>query len=73
IVCVSAEHWHYDELTLLGSFHFTTQDALVALERLRQHEFAVERLISDTRPLREIVQVFEQLERGVGIKYAIVP
>lgn len=72
-VCVSAERWHYDELTLLGSFHFTTQDALAALERLRQHEFAVERLISDTRPLREIVQVFEQLEQGEGIKYAIVP
>ncbi|MDW8107221.1 MAG: alcohol dehydrogenase catalytic domain-containing protein [Armatimonadota bacterium] len=72
-VCVSAERWHYDELTLLGSFHFTTHDALAALERLRQREFAVERLISDTRPLREIVQVFEQLERGVGIKYAIVP
>ncbi|MDW8050973.1 MAG: alcohol dehydrogenase catalytic domain-containing protein, partial [Armatimonadota bacterium] len=61
IVCVSAERWHYDELTLLGSFHFTTQDALAALKRLRhQHRFPVERLISDTRPLREIVQVFEQ-------------
>jgi hypothetical protein len=24
-------------------------------------------------PLREIVAVFEQLDRGAGIKYAIVP
>jgi L-iditol 2-dehydrogenase len=72
-VSVLAERWHYDELTILGSFHFTTQDALNALQRLRQHEFAVERLITDTRPLREIVQVFEQLDRGEGIKYAIVP
>lgn len=72
-VQVLAERWHYDELTLLGSFHFTTQDALNALQRLRQHEFAVERLITDTRPLSELVQVFEALDRGEGIKYAIAP
>jgi len=72
-VSVLAERWHYDELTILGSFHFTTQDALNALQRLRQPEFPVERLITDTRPLNEIVQVFKQLDRGEGIKYAIVP
>lgn len=72
-VSILAERWHYDELTILGSFHFTTPDALQALERLHQSEFAVEQLITDTRPLREIVQVFEQLDRGEGIKYAIVP
>lgn len=72
-VSILAERWHYDELTILGSFHFTTQDALNALERLHRNEFAVEQLITDTRPLREIVQVFEQLDQGEGIKYAIVP
>ncbi|MCX7924491.1 MAG: alcohol dehydrogenase catalytic domain-containing protein [Fimbriimonadales bacterium] len=72
-VSVLAERWHYDELTILGSFHFTTQDAQIALQRLRQHEFAVERLITATRPLNEIVEVFEQLDQGEGIKYAIVP
>ncbi|GIV07955.1 MAG: sorbitol dehydrogenase [Fimbriimonadales bacterium] len=72
-VSVLAERWHYDELTILGSFHFTTQDALNALQRLRQPEFQVERLITDTRPLKEIVQVFEQMDKGDGIKYAIVP
>ncbi len=72
-VQVLAERWHYDELTLLGSFHFTTQDAQQALQRLRQQEFAVERLITDTRPLSDLTQVFEALDRGEGIKYAIVP
>ncbi|MCS6919985.1 MAG: hypothetical protein NZM28_09450, partial [Fimbriimonadales bacterium] len=72
-VSVLAERWHYDELTILGSFHFTTADAQNALRRLRQQEFAIERLITDTRPLSEIVKVFEQLDRGEGIKYAIVP
>lgn len=72
-VNVLAERWHYDELTILGSFHFTTQDALNALQRLRQREFQVERLITDICPLKEIVPIFEQLDRGEGIKYAIVP
>ncbi|BCW95610.1 MAG: alcohol dehydrogenase catalytic domain-containing protein [Fimbriimonadales bacterium] len=72
-VSVLAERWHYDELTILGSFHFTTQDAHTALERLRRHQLPVERLITDTYPLREIVSVFERLDRGEGIKYAIAP
>jgi L-iditol 2-dehydrogenase len=72
-VSVLAERWHYDELTILGSFHFTTQDAHTALERLRHGQLPVERLISGTYPLRELVAVFERLDRGEGIKYAIVP
>ncbi len=72
-VSVLAERWHYDELTILGSFHFTTQDAHTALERLQRHQLPVERLITDAYSLREIVSVFERLDRGEGIKYAIVP
>jgi len=72
-VCFEAERLHYDEITLLGSFHFTTQDAHAALQRLRKNAFPVEKLISDTRPLREIAQVFEELDRGIGLKVAIVP
>jgi len=72
-VSVLAERWHYDELTILGSFHFTTQDAHTALERLRQGQLPVERLITGVYPLRAIVDVFERLDRGEGVKYAIVP
>ncbi len=72
-VCFDAERLHYDEITLLGSFHFATQDARTALQRLREEDFPVERLISDTRPLQEIAQVFQELDQGVGLKVAIVP
>ncbi|MFQ3610002.1 MAG: alcohol dehydrogenase catalytic domain-containing protein [Fimbriimonadales bacterium] len=72
-VCIDAEHLHYGERTLLGSFHLTTRDAQQALERLRSGVLPVERLITDTRPLREIVSVFEALDRGEGMKYAILP
>ncbi len=72
-VCLNAEQLHYGERTLLGSFHLTTQDALNALERLRSGVLPVERLVSATRPLSEIVSVYEALDRGEGMKYAIVP
>jgi L-iditol 2-dehydrogenase len=72
-VSILAERWHYDELTILGSFHFTTQDALTALERLREGRMPVEQLITDRFPLCEIAYAFEQLDRGRGIKYAITP
>ncbi|MCL6534330.1 MAG: alcohol dehydrogenase catalytic domain-containing protein [Armatimonadetes bacterium] len=72
-VCLPAEPLHYDELTLLGSFHLTTEDAVQALERLKAGGLPVERLISETYPLRAIKQVFERLDRGEGMKYAIVP
>jgi L-iditol 2-dehydrogenase len=72
-VCFEAERLHYDEMSLLGSFHYTTQDAHEALRRLREPSFPIERLITDTRPLDEIVQVFEELEQGIGLKVAVVP
>lgn len=72
-VCLPAETLHYDELTLLGSFHLTTEDALCALNRLKSGDLPVERLITDTCPLRDIAQVYERLDRGEGMKYAIVP
>ncbi len=72
-VCFPAERLHYDEITLVGSFHLTTQDALQALERLRGGALPVERLITATKPLSEIVSVFEALDKGEGMKYALVP
>lgn len=72
-VCFSAEPLHYDELTLLGSFHLTTEDARLAIERLRTSDLPVERLITATYPLREIETVYALLDRGEGMKYALVP
>ncbi len=72
-VCFDAERLHYDEVALLGSFHYTTQSAQDALQMLRDPSLPVERLITDTRPLKEIPQVFEELDRGIGLKVAIVP
>lgn len=67
-----AEKLHYQELTLIGTFHYTTADVYEAYERLKNHELPVRQLITATRPLSEIVQVFQDLDAGVGMKYAIV-
>jgi L-iditol 2-dehydrogenase len=72
-VCFEAERLHYEEMTLLGSFHYTIHDAHEALRRLHEPGFPIEQLITDTRPLDEIVQVFQELDQGIGLKVAIVP
>lgn len=69
----SAEQLHYRELALIGTFHYTTADVYAAYERLKNRELNVRQLITATRPLSEIVQVFQDLDAGIGMKYAIVP
>lgn len=69
----SGHRIHYDEVTLLGSFHYTTPDLVEAHRLLATGEVRLDRLISGTRPLADLPDVFEQLERGEGIKFAVQP
>jgi L-iditol 2-dehydrogenase len=63
---------HYDQLTLKGVFHFTPADVLQAYHYLCEGELPVERLLSGQHPLVELPSLIERLDRGEGIKYAIV-
>lgn len=69
----SAHRIHYDEVTLLGSFHYTTPDLVEAHRLLATGQVRLDRLITETRPLAHLPDVFEQLERGEGIKFALLP
>lgn len=69
----SGHRIHYDEVTLLGSFHYTTPDLVEAHRLLATGEVDLSILISDTRPLADLHDVFAKLERGEGIKYALLP
>lgn len=69
----SAERLHYDEITIKGSFHFTPQDVKKAFLLLKNKKLDVKKLITDTYPLSDIINVFNMLVNGKGIKYAIVP
>jgi L-iditol 2-dehydrogenase len=65
---------HYDEITVTGSFHYTTEDALRAYGLLPRAAAELARLVSHTRPLQEVASVFEELDRGMdALKVALFP
>lgn len=72
-VSFSARRIHYDEVTLLGSFHFTPDDVSEAYRLLTQGNLGLGALITGVRPLSELPQVFADLEQGRGVKFAMIP
>jgi len=72
-VTFDTEKLHYNEITLLGSFHFTPTDVKTAYKLLTASELDVSPLITGRTELNDIQSVFEKLSKGTGIKYAINP
>lgn len=72
-VAMDAKRIHYDELTLVGSFHFTPADVREARDLLAGGAANVRPLVSGVEPLCALPQVFERLDRREGFKYALVP
>lgn len=64
---------HYDELTLLGTFHFSPADVREARDLLAGGAANVRPLVSGVEPLRALPNVFERLDQRQGFKYALVP
>lgn len=64
---------HYDELTVLGSFHYSPQDVKDAYHVLAYRLIDLSPLLSGSFPLHEIEKAFMLLEQGRGIKYALKP
>jgi threonine dehydrogenase-like Zn-dependent dehydrogenase len=73
VLALDAARVHYDEVLVTGSFHYTTGDADRALELLTGGWIPVRALVTATRPLAEWKQAFDDLEKGVGMKTALVP
>lgn len=64
---------HYDEITLRGVFHYTPSDVRKAYDLLQKRRIDVTRLISGEYRLKQTQKAFENLAKGKGIKYAIIP
>jgi L-iditol 2-dehydrogenase len=64
---------HYEEVSVIGSFHYTPEDADRALELLTGGWIPVHALVTAARPLAEWAEAFAALERGEGMKTALVP
>lgn len=64
---------HYDQVRVLSPFHFTPKAVRQAYELLIAGKIPAQQLISGTYPLARLSQAFDLLQRGEGIKYAVIP
>jgi L-iditol 2-dehydrogenase len=64
---------HYDQITLQGVFHFRPKDVAAARDILISTDLPVEALLSDTVGLDGVADVMGRLDRGEGLKYAVLP
>lgn len=68
-----ATRLHYDEIDILSSFHYRPSDVAAAHRLLDGGRIDVRPIISGVRDLGAIADVFTALDRGEGVKYAILP
>lgn len=72
-VAFDAARLHYDEVDIINSFHYRPPDVEEAHRLLATGAIDVRPIISGVRDLTNIVDVFASLDRGNGVKYAILP
>ncbi|MEM3410243.1 MAG: alcohol dehydrogenase catalytic domain-containing protein [Nitrososphaerota archaeon] len=62
---------HYEEVRILGSFHFTPEDVLRAFKIIRSGKLPLKNLITSRSKIDNIVDVFERLKEGKEVKVAL--
>ncbi|HXW51602.1 MAG TPA: alcohol dehydrogenase catalytic domain-containing protein [Candidatus Acidoferrales bacterium] len=72
-VPLDATRVHYEELTCLGSFHFTPDDVRAARELLLAGVVPARSLVTDVLPLGALAEAFSRLDGREGFKYALIP
>jgi L-iditol 2-dehydrogenase len=70
---VDSYRLHYEDLRLIGSFHFSPNDVAKARKFILSGQNELDALVSDTLPLRELPEVMRRLEKGEGMQYAVDP
>ena len=70
-VTFDAARLHYDEIALLGSFHYTPEEAREALGLLGSGELDLAPLVTHTGTLGELPGFLDAHARGEGIRYAV--
>lgn len=64
---------HYAEVDLVSAFHYCTTDVVESLHLLTSGVVAPAEMVTGLRPLDDIRAIFADLDRGVGLKYAVLP
>jgi L-iditol 2-dehydrogenase len=70
---VDSYRLHYEEVRVLGSFHFSPADVARAREYLLSGDLELDPLISGCLPLAQLPEAMRRLQAGEGIQYAIDP
>jgi len=70
---VDTRRMHYDNLTLIAPFHYRPRDVRRAYELLAARSLNAGAIVNARRPLGELAEVFEMLERGAVLKCAVIP
>ena len=63
----------YDEVTLVGSFHYTPDEARAVLALLVSGEVPAARLVTGESPLEEYASALGRVARGEEMKVAFLP
>ena len=72
-VTYDAARLHYSEVSLIGSFHSTPEEARTALAELASGQIDPRPILTASGPLSELPRFLEAQSRGDGIRYAIHP
>lgn len=72
-VTYDATRLHYAEIALLGSFHYTPEEAREAMRVLGAGGVDPRPLVTETGKLSDLPRFLEAQSRGDGIRYAVVP
>jgi len=68
-----AARLHYGEVDLISAFHYCTADVMESLHLLASGAVAPAEMITGLRALDDVGAIFIDLDRGVGLKYAVLP
>ncbi|MEM0950575.1 MAG: zinc-binding dehydrogenase [Cyanobacteria bacterium P01_H01_bin.74] len=72
-VSVDTRRVHYEQITLLSSFHHTPVQFQKAVQLLASGEIDAKQLISARQPLSQFESALQQVEAGQAIKVALMP
>jgi L-iditol 2-dehydrogenase len=72
-LAILAHRIHYDEVSLVGSFHYTPAEAREALGLLTGGEIPTENLVTGEGPLEDYSSVFARVAGGDDMKVAFLP
>src|SRR5204863_178386 len=70
---VDSYRLHYEEVRVLGSFHFNPHDVGLAREHLLDGSLDLASLITECVSLAQLPDALEGMQQGKGIQYAIDP